>query len=80
MAVDLAHDLWQELKRYISTPDRSDAADTLVNLLIDNDFDAEQIRDAFKGDNDVKRALQSYLDDAEEDLDEEDEDDYDDEY
>lgn len=80
MAVDLAHDLWQELKRYISTVDRSDAADTLVNLLVDNDYDAEQIRDAFKGDNDVKRALQSYIDDAEEDLDEEEEDDYNDEY
>lgn len=80
MAVDLAHDLWQELKRYISTVDRHDAADTLVNLLIDNDYDAEQIRDAFKGDNDIKRALQSYINDAEEDLDEEDEDDYDDEY
>jgi hypothetical protein len=80
MAVDLAHDLWQELKRYIGTTDRGDAADTLVNLLIDNDYDAEDIRAAFKGDNDVKRALQSYLDDAEEDLDEDDEDDYDDEY
>lgn len=81
MAVDLAHDLWQELKRYIGSTDRSDAADTLVNLLIDNDYDAEDIRAAFKGDNDVKKALQSYIDDAEEeDLDEEDEDDYDDEY
>ena len=81
MAVDLAHDLWQELKRYIGTPDREDAADTLVNVLIDNDYDAEQIRDTFKGDPDVKRALQSYLDDLEEeDLDEEDEDDYDDSY
>ena len=81
MAVDVAHDLWQELKRYISTPDREDAADTLVNVLIDNDYDAEQIRATFKGDTDIKRALQSYLDDhEEEDLDEEDEDDYDDSY
>lgn len=76
MAVDLVQEVWQELKRHINTSDRADAADTLVNLLIDNDYDAEQIRDAFKGDNDVKRALQSFLDDAEEDLDEEDEDDY----
>ena len=81
MAVDLVHDLWQELKRYISTVDRGDAADTLVNMLIDNDYDAEQIRNGFKGDNEVKRALQSYLNDTEEeDLDEEDEDDYDDRY
>ena len=80
MAVDLASDIWQELKRYIGSTDRAEAADTLINILIDNDYDAEQIRDAFKGDNDVKRALQSFIDDTEEDLDEEDEDDYDDTY
>ena len=80
MAVDLAYELWSELKRYVSTVDRSEAADALVNILIDNDYDAELIRDAFKGDNDVKRALQSFLDDADEDLDEEDEDEYDDSY
>lgn len=80
MAVDLTRDLWQELKRYISAPDRAEAADTVVNLLIDNDYDAEQIRDAFKGDNDIKKALQSFIDDTDEDLDEEDENDYDDSY
>ena len=80
MAVDIVYEVWQELKRHISTGDRADAADSLVNVLVDNDYDADQIRDAFKGDNDVKRALQSFLDDAEEDLDEEDEDDYNDDY
>jgi hypothetical protein len=81
MAVDLSHDVWNELKRYISTVDRADAADSLVSVLIDNDYDAEQIRSAFKSDSDIKRALQSYLDDTEEeDLDEEEEDDYDDRY
>ena len=80
MAVDLSHDIWNELKRYISTVDRADAADSLVSVLIDNDYDAEQIRAAFKSDTDIKRALQSYLDDTEEDLDEEEEDDYDDSY
>jgi hypothetical protein len=80
MAVDLSHDIWNELKRYISTVDRGDAADSLVSVLIDNDYDAEQIRSAFKSDSDIKRALQSYLDDTEEDLDEEEEDDYDDSY
>lgn len=82
MAVDLAHDLWQEIKRYVSVVDRHDAADAVVSLLIDNDYDAAQIKDAFKGDNDIKRALQSYLDDTvdDEDLEEEEEDDYDDNY
>jgi len=80
MSVDVAYDIWTELRRFLSTPDRAEAADSLVNVLIDNDYDAEDIRSAFKGDADVKRALQSYLDDAEEDA-EEDTEDYDeDEY
>lgn len=75
MAVDLVQEVWQELKRYIGPSDRSDAADTLINLLIDHDYDAEQIRDAFKGDNDIKRSLREYL---EEDAEMDDDDPYDD--
>jgi hypothetical protein len=69
MSVDVAYDLWTEFRRFLSTPDRAEAADALVNVLIDNDYDAEDIRAAFKGDNDVRNALQSYLNDAEEDED-----------
>jgi len=80
MSVDVAYDIWTEFRRFLSAPDRAEAADSLVNVLIDNDYDAEDIRSAFKGDSDVKRALQSYLDDAEEET-EEDSEDYDeDEY
>ena len=80
MSVDVAYDIWTEFRRFLSTPDRAEAADALVNVLIDNDYDAEDIRAAFKGDNDVKNALQSYLDDAEEDSEENDEDYDEDEY
>jgi hypothetical protein len=80
MSVDVAYDIWTEFRRFLSAPDRAEAADALVNVLIDNDYDAEDIRTAFKGDNDVKNALQSYLDDVEQDSEEE-SDDYDeDEY
>ena len=80
MSVDLAFELWNELKRYINSIDRTEAADSLVNLLVDNDYDIENIRALFKSDPDVKRALKSYLDDIEEDLDEDDEDEYDETY
>ena len=76
MSVDIAYDIWTELRRFLSTPDRSEAADALVNVLIDNDYDAEDIRTVFKSDNDVRRALQSYVDDGEQDT-EEDADEYD---
>ena len=79
MAVNLAQDLWSELKRYISSVDRSEAAETLVNLLIDNDYDAEEIKSAFKNDTDIKRALSEYLID-ESDSEEEEEEFEDDEY
>ena len=80
MTEHVVSEIWGELKRYINTVDRAEAAETVVQILMDSDCDAEDIRDAFKGDNDIKRALQSYLEDMEEDLDEEDEDDYDDTY
>jgi len=70
MSVELTHDLWQELKRYISVVDRDEAADIVVNMLIDNDYDITDIRQAFKSDSDVKRALQYHVDDADEDEDE----------
>jgi uncharacterized membrane protein YhiD involved in acid resistance len=83
MSSIVASEVWNELKRYVNTVDRQEAAETLVAVLIDHDEDVEDIRDAFKHDSDVKRALTAYLDndknydeeDAEEDIDEEDYDD-----
>ena len=74
MPVFMANEVWQEVKRYIQQVDRADAADALVSVLIDNDVSAEEIKDTFKGDSEVKRALQSYIDDH---TDEEYDDDYD---
>jgi hypothetical protein len=66
MPVALASELWGELKRYISTVDREEAAETVVNILIDNDIDADEIKANFKGDSDIKRALAQYSKDTEE--------------
>lgn len=81
MDADLSSVIWDELKRFINTVDRSEAAENLVSILIDNDVDADDIRAAFKGDADIKRALVDYLNDEEnseeeEDYDDEDDDDY----
>jgi len=73
MSSMVASEIWNELKRYVNTVDRQEAAETLVAVLIDHDEDVEDIRDAFKHDSDVKRALTAYLDNDknyEEDLDE----------
>ena len=78
MTEQLVSEIWGELKRYINTVDRSEAAETVVQILMDNDCSAEDIQDAFKGDRDIKKALTSYLDNdrdyAEDDEDSEEED------
>jgi hypothetical protein len=78
MSVELAKEIWSELRRHINTVDRDEAAETLVAVLIDNDVDADEIKSVFKSESDIKRALASYLKDhAEEDEDEEEFDDND---
>ena len=62
MSETVASEIWGELKRYVNTVDRDEAAEAVVAILIDNDSDVEDIRAAFKGDADIKRALTAYLD------------------
>jgi len=62
MHSEVASEIWSELKRYINTVDRTEAAETLISTLVNYDEDVEDIRDAFKGDSDVKKALTAYLD------------------
>jgi hypothetical protein len=84
---ELVSVVWGELKRYVNTVDRAEAAETVVQILMDHDSDVEDIRSAFKGDTDIKRALTDYLDndkdyveeddeELEEDLDYDEEEDY----
>ena len=80
MSIELSKEIWDEIKRYVNTVDRDEAAETLVSVLIDNDVDADEIKSAFKSDTEVKRALISYLKDHQDaDDDEEDEEDEEDE-
>jgi hypothetical protein len=75
MSVELAKELWSELKRYVNTVDRDEAAETVVAVLIDNDVDPDEIKATFKSDSDIKRALTEYLRDGEAHEDDQDDDD-----
>lgn len=81
MSEQIASVIWGELKRYINTVDRAEAAETVVQILMDNDSDVEDIREAFSGDRDIKAALTTYLDNdndyAEDEEEEEEDTDYD---
>ncbi len=80
MPLDLASEIWSELRRHISTVDRAEAAEALVNVMIDNGYDSAEIREAFKGDSEIKHILSAYIDDQEEEEEEEYEDYEEDEY
>ena len=62
MSEAIASEIWGELKRFVNTVDRAEAAETVIQILMDNDSDVEDIRNAFIGDSDIKRALTAYLD------------------
>ena len=79
MSETIASEIWGELKRFVNTVDRSEAAETVIQILMDNDSDVEDIRDAFKGDSDIKRALTAYLDNDKDYAAEDEEDEYEEE-
>jgi len=73
MSEAIAAEIWGELKRYVNTVDRAEAAETVIQILMDNDSDVEDIRAAFTGDRDIKTALTSYLDNDKDYVEEEEE-------
>ena len=78
MTEEVVAEVWRELKRYINPTDRADAAATMLSVMIDSNCDAADIRSAFAGETDVKRALTDYLDQHDTEVDDEDETDEDD--
>lgn len=77
MSIELVASVWGVLRDHIDSHDRKDAADELVNLLIDSDYAATDIKVAFRGDRDISAALKFYVErqDSEEyDSDEDEED------
>ena len=82
MKLDFVAEVWDALRSHIDFNDRSEAADSLVNLLIDNNYEAEDIKDAFKGDKEMLTALKENLahQDTEESYEDYDEDDADEEW
>jgi hypothetical protein len=70
MSLDTIAEVWEALREHIDLSERNDAADTLVNFLIDNNYEIEEIKDAFK-DKDITKALKGYAEEHFPDEDEE---------
>jgi hypothetical protein len=59
MSLNLITEVWEVLREHIDMSDRSEAADSLVNFLMDNNYEVDDIKDAFK-DKDITTALKGY--------------------
>jgi hypothetical protein len=75
MSLDIVTDLWAAMKPLFAPSDRPEAAETFVNVLIENDFDPKEIKKAFKKDGNIINALGIH-DDVGYTEDEEDEEEY----
>jgi len=68
MSLNLVAEVWEALQTHIDFNERTDAADTLVTYLIENNYEVDDIKDAFS-DKIINKALKGY---AEEHFQEED--------
>lgn len=57
MSLEIVKEVWDGLKPIIQLADQEEAAETLINLLIDNDFESSEIKEMFRRDKDVMAAL-----------------------
>jgi hypothetical protein len=77
MSLDFVAEVWDALRSHIDFNERKDAADTLVSFLIDNNYEADEIKDAFRGEKEILTALKDYA--SEHEAEEEYEEEYEDE-
>ena len=76
MNLDFVAEVWDALRTHIDFNDRSDAADTLINLLIENNYETDDIKESFSGNKEMLKALKGYAEQhgSEDDYEEYDED------
>jgi hypothetical protein len=75
MSLDIISSVWDALVTHIDLNERKYAADTLVDFLIDNDFQPNEILEHFQGDTEMTHAIKGWVDqygDEDFDVDEED--------
>lgn len=83
MSITVVHEVWRAIKGEIDEANLPDAAESLVDVLIQNDYEASDIKAEFRRDSDVMDAVKAYIASQEEDEEEyeeeeEEDEDYDD--
>lgn len=81
MSLALIHEVWKVIRPSIETGDVDEAAEMIVNYLVDNDYDTADIKSTFKRDAAIQEALSFFVEKPDDGLyHEEEEEDFDDEY
>lgn len=71
MSLSIVSELWEVLREHIDFNERREAAESLVSYLIENNYEADEIKEEFR-DKDITKALKDYADEHfQEDEDEE---------
>lgn len=79
--ISLINEIWKILKPSIETGDVDEAAESLVNWMVEEDIaSTTEIKNTFRGDKEIKEALDYYTESADDGLYHEDRDDYNDLY
>lgn len=69
MSLALINEIWKTLKPSLDSGNVADeAAETLVNYLIEEDFSPAEIKHTFRGDRDIKDALEFFMESPEDGL------------
>ena len=83
MSITVVAEVWRAIKGEIEEVNLPDAAESLVDVLIQNDYEASDIKAEFRKDSEVMDAVKAYIASQEEDEEEyeeeeEEDEDYDD--
>lgn len=68
MSIGLIGEVWRLLKSNIEAGDIDGAAETLVNYLVEEDYSTHEIKTTFRGDKDIKDALDFFMETPEDGL------------
>jgi hypothetical protein len=62
MSLDIISSVWDALSTHIDLNERKYAAETLIDFLIDNDFQPNEILEHFQGDTEMTHAIKGWVD------------------
>ena len=60
MSITILAEVWRALKHNIDESNLPDAAESMVSILIENDYEASEIKEAFRRESDIMDALRDY--------------------